>query len=170
MGLKHLFLFLLAGATGGVAGALIQLLLRHGSLQPLEEIFWRNEMGAVIGGALALTLAGTIMVVSYARNAAIRPDGFYVSRRGIGSILIGKSDIAQDGSYCATEWLIVYDIPLFPIARYRVIKHPGTLWVRTTYTILDKSPPKLAAVVRTYAILLAVLLIVAVVGVLYWRR
>ena len=169
MGLKHLFLLLLIAATGSVAGAVIGLLLRHGPLEPLEEIFWRNQTGAVVGGALALTLACAIMIVAYARNAAVLPDSFFRSK-GIGSILIGKSETAQDGSYWSTEWFIVFYIPLFPIARYRVIKHPGTLWDSTEYTILDKSPPKLVEVARVYAILLMVLLIVAVAGVFWWSR
>jgi uncharacterized membrane protein YeaQ/YmgE (transglycosylase-associated protein family) len=169
VGLKHLFMLLLAGAVGGVVGAFVCMSLRHGPLHPLDELFWRNQLGAVIGASVTLAIACTTLVVSYARNSAAIPDGFHQSMRGIGSILIGKSDVAQDGSYWATEWLIVYYIPLFPIARYHVIKHPGSLWQRTEYTILAKAPPRLAEVARVYAIFLAVLSIMAAALMLYWR-
>ena len=44
---------------------------------------------------------------------------------GIGVTLYGSSDHRPDGSYMATYYFVVLAIPVFPIARYRVIPTGG---------------------------------------------
>ncbi len=45
---------------------------------------------------------------------------------GIGTTLYGRADPdAQTGSYVATLYFVILMVPIFPIARYRVIEQPG---------------------------------------------
>ncbi len=44
---------------------------------------------------------------------------------GIGTTLYGSSDAKPDGSYMATYYFVFLAIPIFPIARYRVIRTNG---------------------------------------------
>lgn len=41
-------------------------------------------------------------------------------RNGIGSILYGKKNKHNDGSYQAVEWVIFFFLPLVPLGTYRV--------------------------------------------------
>ena len=41
---------------------------------------------------------------------------------GIGTTLYGRRDPAADGSYVATKWLVVFFVPIIPLASFRVWK------------------------------------------------
>lgn len=53
---------------------------------------------------------------------------------GIGTTLYGSTDPKPDGSYMATYYFVFFAIPIFPIARYRVIPTGGG------YRFLGKGP------------------------------
>jgi hypothetical protein len=47
---------------------------------------------------------------------------------GIGTSLYGNTDPKPDGSHMATYYFVFFAIPIFPIARYRVIPTVGGYW------------------------------------------
>jgi hypothetical protein len=46
---------------------------------------------------------------------------------GIGTKLLGESDLRDDGSYIATKWFVFAEIPLVPLASYRVYEEQSDL-------------------------------------------
>ena len=43
---------------------------------------------------------------------------------GVGTKLCGKKNIANDNSYQATKWFVVFYMPIIPLKTYRVLEMP----------------------------------------------
>jgi hypothetical protein len=43
---------------------------------------------------------------------------------GVGTKLLGKKNIANDNSYQATKWFVIFYMPIIPLKTYRVLEMP----------------------------------------------
>jgi hypothetical protein len=161
-------LLLLAIVIGTAIGWIVSRLIPHGSFPSIDRDFGMTAL-CVSSGAVAAA-AVTVLILTY--KAAANPNEAsarnFTTINGIGSRLIGRRELASDGSYFATEWFTVLFVPLFPICRYRVTKVSSNL-ANALYTIHSKSLPRGKEVLRVYATMVgAVAVAVAGVFLLSW--
>jgi hypothetical protein len=152
---KHFPILLLGATAGAVIGGLLTFLLPPGTFPEAERAAGRHGAGLLLGAVAGAAV--TVLVILYwsVRDPASAPSSNFTSINGIGSTLIGKRDPAPDSSYFATEWFIVFFLPVFPICRYHVIPLGAG-----SYQILSKGPPKASEVVRIYVIeIIAIVLV-----------
>ncbi len=89
---------------------------------------------------------------------------------GFGSMYYGHSNSLPDGSYIATEWIVAFWIPIFPIASFRLTKARTNVMVfppgsKTTYQYIPV-PLNKKQVIRTYgftAIVAAVIMCIILI-------
>jgi hypothetical protein len=87
------------------------------------------------------------------------------SFNGIGTLLYGRRERHDDGSYIATKWFSVFYCPIFPIASYRVhskkteSSHYIIAWGSNTKMMLEKVPLNYVQVFRIYGIIVGLLLV-----------
>jgi hypothetical protein len=161
---RDLLWVILGGALGAVAGFGASFFLKPGRFPQSEEAIGLRGVGMLFGavGGLAISVMGMLFRRVHDPNA--EPSRNFTSINGIGSMLFGKSEVGADGSYIATEWFIVFFVPIFPVCRYRV-KSRG----RGLYEIHAKYPPQLAEVWPIYSIEIVVVAAI-VIGVLLFNR
>ena len=75
------------------------------------------------------------------------------SFNGTGTTLYGKREIKSDGSYIATQWFILFYLPIFPMDSYRVlpttrVNHPFTS--KTNYARFEKVSLNKSQVINIY--------------------
>lgn len=96
------------------------------------------------------------------------------SIQGIGTALYGERDIRRDHSYIATEWIIIFCLPIIPIRSLRIKHCPsrpddlrigGAMQLTSRYLVLEKRFPNWKQVLSTYAF---VILSPAWVALVYW--
>lgn len=92
------------------------------------------------------------------------------SGNGSGEGLYGKKDVRQDGSYTATKWFMILLIPIIPLGTYRVLKGktshnlvsaPGIGIQQSTEIRMERLKMDWHQVITTYAITLAILILIA---------
>jgi len=84
---------------------------------------------------------------------------------GIGTMYYGHADPLPDGTYTATEWFVIFWVPIFPIGSYRLlcmdekpaIFPPG---IKTSYASAPV-PLNKKQVIKTYAISVMVIVVIA---------
>lgn len=117
----------------------------------------------MFGGIAGMALTVVAIVVRAARDPAAEPARNFTQINGMGSVLIGKSDSRDDRSYLTTEWFTILWIPIFPVCRYRLVKHEAVSnLVHQEYTILEKLPPRAMDAVKVFGV--TVLVLLAIVG------
>jgi len=62
---------------------------------------------------------------------------------GIGTCLLGRREPAADGSYLATKWVVLFFLPVLPLASYRVLPGPGSEGLLSTETSYYLQPQPL---------------------------
>ncbi len=94
------------------------------------------------------------------------------SFNGFGTTLYGKTNIEKDGSYVATNWIIIAFIPIIPVSTYQVkdgssdFQHYGIGWSQKDKFLVKKIPLNLAQIFRTYLLMISfVVIIVALVKI-----
>jgi hypothetical protein len=158
---KHLPWIVLAGVVGSGLGWLLAILFPQ-----IDASVGLRGAGAVFGGIAGMGFAVIVIVIRAGRDPNIGPARYFMRINGMGSTLIGRSEVSDDGSYVTTEWFTILWIPMFPVCRYRVTKHEesGTPF-STPYTIHEKLPVRLYDAARIYGI--TVLILLGVVGLAY---
>ncbi|MCX4766400.1 hypothetical protein OG562_36610 [Streptomyces sp. NBC_01275] len=66
------------------------------------------------------------------------------TRMGIGTKYRGYSYPNRDGSHHATQWAVVFDLPVFPLRRHRLTVDG------TTHTVHEETPLKGGEILRTF--------------------
>ena len=91
------------------------------------------------------------------RVASFKPEDFWgkdehIARsfNGFGTILYGKRDFEADGSFVTTKWVVMFFIPLFPLASMRV-KAVKSDWLMNDYLVRERGWPNLKQVACVYA-------------------
>ncbi len=151
---------LLGGIAGAAVGWLVSFLLKPGTFPETENVIGLRGVGLAYGAAAGMAVAVLTRLFRSVRDPAAEPSRNFSRINGIGSTLLGRSDVADDDSYSTTEWFTVLYVPIFPVCRYRV-----TEVARNTCTIHAKSPPRGRDVAKVYG--LTALALGALVGTLY---
>jgi len=135
----------------------------------MEEPIGLPGIGLMFGSIVGLAVSVIAIVVKAARDPNAEVVRNFTQLNGSGSILIGRSDRADDGSYWTTEWFTLAWIPIFPVCRYRVIKHSEKSSVilgqsHTEYSILEKASPRGSDVVKVYSVTMVVLMVISLMA------
>lgn len=78
------------------------------------------------------------------------------SGNGIGTVHYGRSAEAEDGSYVATVWFVIFYLPIFPLRSERILLLSefdngfGTRRIR--YSILERVPLDWRGIRKTYLV------------------
>jgi hypothetical protein len=167
--LKNALVILTVGAIGCLVGFIVSLFLHPGQMPEVEKAIGLR-WGCVLFGAVAGFGMGVILsIVKGARDPNAAPSYNWTTINGMGSMLIGKADCREDGSYCTTEWFVVFFLPILPVSRYRVIKHGGGI-AYSSYTILEKQPPRAADAARVYVFVYAFIVVTIAVALYLMYR
>ena len=162
---RDLLSVLLGGAIGAMAGFLVSYQLKAGTLPQSEQALGLRGVGLLFGGVGGAAITLIVILFRRVHDPNAEPSRNFTAINGIGSTLVGKWEAAPDGSYVATEWFIVFFVPIFPVCRYRVTKAG-----RGSYKIHAKYPPRAAEVATVYAItILAVAVAVGGFFLLKWK-
>ncbi|MFF9409486.1 hypothetical protein ACF1B0_28795 [Streptomyces anandii] len=96
---------------------------------------------------------------------------------GIGTKYLGFGDRNRDGSHHATEWFVLFDLPVVPLRRHRLTVGArvydsagnGTR-VTTRYTVHEETPLRGGEIARTYLVwwLVGPLIAVGPAALLLW--
>jgi hypothetical protein len=133
---KNATAILFVGLIGCLVGLMVSLFLHTGLMPEIEKAMGLRWGCGMMGGVAGLGVGVIWSIVQGARDPNAAPSHNWTTINGIGSMLIGRSDGRDDGSYCTTEWFVILFLPIFPVCRYRVIRHGGI--VHIDYTILEK--------------------------------
>jgi hypothetical protein len=142
---RHLPLVLLGTAIGAGIGWVVSLILPNGVLPEFEKAIGFERTWEVIGGLVGAALTVLLLLVRSVRDPKAEPSRNITRINGIGSMLIGRRDVAPDRSYQTTEWFVVFFLPVFPVCEYRV-----TARGRGAYVIHSKGAPRMSEVVKVY--------------------
>jgi len=157
---KHFPLIVLGGAIGACFGWLASFRFKPDILPAaIESSIGLHWAGAMFGAIAGLAFAVVAIIVRAARDPNAGPARNFTQINGMGSVLIGRSEPRDDGTYVTTEWFTILWIPMFPVCRYRVTKNEKeSTPFFTPYTIHEKMPPRLNDAARVYGITVLVLL------------
>jgi hypothetical protein len=144
-------LVLLGMAIGAGTGWIVSLILPRGILAEFEKAIGFERTWEVIGGLVGAALTVLLLLVRSVRDPKAEPSRNITRINGMGSMLIGRRDVAPDRSYRTTEWFVAFFLPIFPVCEYRL-----TARGRGSYVIHSKGPPRLSEVVKVYLAELAV--------------
>ena len=168
------FLKIAIGASGAaVVFWAISFLIPKGMLGTYEEILGLQLLGAIFGAVLGAAATVIAIVVSDSRRPETGAAANFTMINGMGSMLIGKSDVRDDGSYVTTEWFCLLWLPLFPVCNYRIAVVSDQTIVPLIagprrFVIMEKHPVRLKDMARGYVILA---LMVSVIGLfVYFLR
>lgn len=163
---KHFPLILMGGVIGAVLGWLASFVFKTGILPEIENVVGLRGAGLIFGGIAGMAFAVIATVVRAARDPNAEPARNFTQINGMGSALIGHSESNDDGSYITTEWFTILWIPIFPVCRYRLIKHKeSSNLLHREYTIIEKLPPQSTDTVKVYGFTVAILLVI--IGLAY---
>ena len=163
---KHVPWVVLGGLVGSGLGWLVSFLFKPSLFPQLESVVGPHGVGAVIGGIAGMGFAVVAIVARAARDPDVGPARYFMQINGMGSTLFGHSEPRDDGSYVTTEWFTLLWIPVFPVCRYRLIRHEeDSTPFSTPYTIQEKLPVRLNDAARVYGI--TVLILLATIGFAY---
>lgn len=93
------------------------------------------------------------------------------SFNGFGTTLYGKRELAADGSYIATEWFILFWLPLFPISSYRIwsktpIPSSFSIFIKSTAEYkMSEVPPNKKQIINTYLAVWGTIAALVIVGI-----
>jgi hypothetical protein len=163
---RNALVILASGALGFAVGWVVSWFVPAEAMPIAAATIGVSWACAAHGAVIGLT-AGTIRsIVDAAWDPAAPAPHNWALHHGTGNALLDRRDPQPDGSYWATEWFMILFLPMFPVARYRVIKHKDGLLARA-FTVLDKQPPRWSDALRVYAFVYG--LIALLVLVVRWQ-
>lgn len=144
----------------------MSFLLPAGSLGAFEFMLTIQQWALVFGSLAGMIFSIVVLVVKDSYHPETGVAANFSEIHGTGSMFIGKSDVAVDGSYLTTEWFCMLLIPIFPVCNYRVIYSKGqsTLFCKS-YIIKEKHPVRAQDLPKGY---LRTLAIAFAIGMTAW--
>ncbi len=170
------FLKILAGGIFGAAiFCAVSFLLPGGLFEPYESVLGHRQICSTLGALLGAAVTTIALVVRDSHRPETGAAKNFSMINGMGSMLIGKSDLREDGSYLTTEWFCMLWLPLFPVCNYRVMKVAQRVLIpfllgSQHFAIQEKHPVRLKHVVKGYAITAAVTCIIGLVALFFICR
>jgi len=167
---RHVPAILLGGVVGAGVGWGIVSALKAVGLADVDALAGFHSTGPIFGAVGGVGVAVIAVLVRAVRDPNVPPPSNFTQINGMGSVLIGRSDKRDDGSYVTTEWFTVLWLPVFPVCRYRLTEREEASGVfYREYDITEKHPPRLADAVRVYGIEVVAIGLIAGVACLAFR-
>ena len=158
LALKQLPAILFGGLIGAFVGFLISLIITPDLFPEIEKVVGIKGLYIIFGTILGVAFSIIKLVIKSSRAEDSEFAHNVTQINGMGSFLIGKTDISEDESYITTEWFTILWIPIFPVCRYRVIEHKhGRLAKCVNYTILEKYTPTTKSVIKVYVVTIVII-------------
>ncbi|MDR1792608.1 MAG: hypothetical protein LBR36_04100 [Bacteroidales bacterium] len=85
------------------------------------------------------------------------------SFNGFGTTLYGHADKRSDGSYVATKWIIIFFVPIIPLGSYRIFSKEGNFFSFHKEYRLKPVALNKKQVLKTYLLLLGIVLLLKVI-------
>ena len=147
----HLPVLIGGALTGSALGYLLCVAAR--SLFRLAQDL--PALGLIFGALVGMFIVVFAIIVAASCNRDAELAAKFTSINGIGSMVYGKSDVHDDGSYVTTEWFTFFFVPILPICSYRVVRTRAAI-IGSEYRIREKFPPRTSHILKAYVITIAV--------------
>jgi hypothetical protein len=164
------FLKIIIGALlGATIFWAIAFVLPKEVLGSYEQVLTLQQFGLLLGGIFGAAVTTVLLIVHDSYRPETGAAANFSMINGMGSMLIGRSESREDGSYLTTEWFCMVWLPLFPVCNYRLIEVGGRTLIPLIasshqFLIKEKHPVRLKDIVKGYLILTAACCFVGLVA------